>query len=499
MTARATTARLRSVHAALFCACVALAVPGVPSSAGTNCSVAGTSFSWQNPQYRTWSGLFSGSPMPDVVQDRRSPTTRTIERWDGATGHRRWRLPIPFDGVLSLTTSARGDQLRVTADAAPCGAMLVASVDPVTGRVHARTRLGSIATTDLPDINIYSPPVGDFNGDGDVDAAMVRTAQNRLTPVPYRCYPQPNGTCSVPPAFPWHARVDVIDGRTGRILLGRDLGRYRAAMPTAMWVRRGDRDALAVMTPTSLTSGELSLFTAHGQAWRTTVPVGSSDAMLIPVTGGLAVIGESASEASQVPLLSTVSVVDTATGRLRWSQRYAGQVDVQTAGDGNLLVTDLTTATATKLAARTGATLWRRGPEGTYRLWPIVLGDVDGRGQPDVAFVKVGYVVAAGEDGRTLLDLGSDDVPYPLGDVTGDGDADLAVVTGSDSATPTVRLLRGGSLSTVWIRKVAFGDHGSILEMTGRDGTVLLHAIGGPTVALHASTGRRLWRVPAPA
>jgi hypothetical protein len=187
---------------------------------------------------------------------------------------------------------------------------------------------------------------------------------------------------------------------------------------------------------------------------------------------------------------------------MRWSKQFVGQIDAQSAGDGGLLLTDLVSGTAIKAAAGTGRTLWQRGPEGAYRLWPSVLSDVDGRGSPDVAFALLNsYVIVSGEDGRELLTLGADDRPYGLGDVTGDGCSDLAVVTGADSATPTVRLIRGRALATAWTQIVPFGDHASVLALTGRGGlggTVLLHAVSGPTVALAGATGRRLWSVAAP-
>ncbi|HVF04033.1 MAG TPA: hypothetical protein VNA20_04255 [Frankiaceae bacterium] len=284
--------------------------------------------------------------------------------------------------------------------------------------------------------------------------------------------------------------------------MAKDLGRSRAALPTAAWVRRGATDALAVIRPIDLTSGELSLYTTRGPAWRATVTVGSSDAMLIPVSGGVAVAGLSSAQYTGAPIVASVTVVSASSGTVRWSQQFAGQIDVQSSGDGNLLVTDLGTGTATKVAATTGKTLWQRGPEGTYRLWPMPLPDIDGNGTADIALVRLdSFVVIAGEDGRDLLVLGMDERPYPVGDVTGDGRSDLVVATGAASAAPSVRLIAGRTLKTMWTRQVAVGEHGSALNVTGRgglNGTLLVHAVSGPTVALRPRDGRTIWLVPGP-
>lgn len=483
-------------------ACAVLAGTATPSLARNDCFVAGMTAAWYHTESRTMSGLLTGGRAPDVVQDRRASAGRTIERWDGATGHRRWRTSVDWGG-LTVTPTSRGDQLRLTADTDACGGVEVSSLDPKTGRATVARRLGSVATTALPDTDVYTIAPGDINGDGYLDTAVLRTVHNRPGDLPAAVwFGQPSGHATSVPVSPWRSRVDVVDGRTGKVALGLDLGSARAAFPNAVWLRRGGKDALVVVRPVDTVTAEVSMLTGSGRVWVASAPIGTSDVQVFPVTGGVAVVGLTSGEQAGYPFLGTITVLDADDGHTRWSKPLAGQLDVEASGDGHLLVSDLAAGITEKLSGATGASLWRHGPDGPLTFRPTLLTDADGHGVADIALFRAnGNAVISGEDGHVLLSLGADEQPFAAGDLTGDHRTDLVVVVAPSSAAPTVRLVAGRTLKTVWTKPVAFGDHGSAVEITaggGAGGTVLAHAISGPTCALAASNGRLLWCVAAP-
>ncbi len=442
-----------------------------------------------------------GSPSADVLLDASYSNGRRLVRRSAAHGKVVWRTALTGGGGHPAVTGRPGAETIVLLRAGDgCGDVFVSGVDGRSGRTRWSRHLPEFTTADRPDVEVFTPEVRDFDGDGVGDFAVLRVALPRLTPVTTECFATPSGHClPLPPG--WNAKVDVIDGRRGGTLISIDLGTSGAApVPSIAWFSHGRTAALAVARQRAdLTTEVMALLPGAKKAWTATGPAGAVDLAL--VASGSNVVLSTAH--AVVPAFmywfgTTSTVFSGATGATRWSATFAGPGTLFACRNGDVVAVSAGGLDAERRASATGAVIWQRPLPAAVRGYPDRVGDVDGKGIDDVVlYFANGSTVVSAETGSDLLTLATDEIAYRARDVTGDGRDDLVTIVAPTSTQPTVRLRSGTTLGIRWSRAVRFPKENAALGVEaggGLRGAVIVYAIGSDHVTLDAASGTERWR-----
>ncbi len=405
-------------------------------------------------------------------------------------------------GHVDVTGPSGAETVLLLRAGEGCGDVDLFGIDGTTGRVRWSRRLAEFTTMERPDVEVFSPEIRDFNGDGVGDLAILRTALPRLLPVTAQCAAMPSEHCApVPPG--WHAKLDVVDGRRGGLLLSVDLGDSPAGpAPSIAWVTRGRSAALTVARQLPDLATEVTLHLPGGRkAWTVTGPAGASDIGLTAAGSNVVLsVNHLASPATTYWLATTTTVLSGIDGATRWSAPATGPGQVFACRNGDVVLLSNGGTQAERRRGADGSVVWQRQLPGAARGYPNRLGDVDSRGMEDlVLYFANGSTVVSAETGQDLLALPTDEFAYAAGDVTGDGRDDLVSIVAPTSTQPTVRLRSGPDLAPRWSRPVRFPAENIALGVQaggGRRGAVVVYAIGSDHVTLDAASGRERWRSP---
>lgn len=473
---------------------------GTPTALSASGCVPGEYVTTANYSSTIWrSAAFVGPSMPpDVVVQRGNGTNPATWRYNGTTGRRIWGPSFSGGGVAGVLVAERGRTLVEVVDGGGCGAVVVRKVSATTGRVLWSAKLAGIATRQRPDVDVRSPGVGDINGDGVADVPVVRTAQDTVAPFMTHCVEQPSGACREP-GTSWASRLDVLDGRNGRLLFDVVLGEARAGMPSATWARRGNEEALAVVVPRDHTAADLALYRGRKPDWQLPLDAVGSDTALS--AGGTTLLAmTSALGLGTLSIGPVVVAIDPSSGALRWTRRIPGGGVAFPVGTGDVISVDLPTGTVTRLRGTAGSDVWRSAPYGPLRMNAYPVGDIDGRGSTDVAVPLYDEtVVVASEDGKVLIDVPERPQLFASPDLTGDKTADLLVVDDPLAEVPNVALHRGRDLRRLWNVAVPLGEsrNAVLVDAAGAtNGSVIVHSMNGKRFVLSARDGKVRWTLP---
>lgn len=446
-----------------------------------------------------YGALVPSSPAPAGLFQRFTPTGVHIDLHDGSTGRTSWRTSKPTGGggLIVPDEPRPRHTFQVSSGDGECGGVAVAAIDLRDGHTQWTRQLAGLNTTDRPYTTVRAPGSGDFNGDGVDDVAVLRAAEDRPVPNYSSCMPLPSDACHMP-ATSWAGELDVLDGKSGKVLVKRPLGQHRAAQPAIVWIPRTGRDWLALSVPQDDATIVLQMFKgATAPAWSTSLVPGLNDVSLLRTPTTVTTV-TSAVGLNRLATVFTFTTFDAASGAQLWARTGTAGAAL-TLGAASIVHTEATSGVLTRLDARTGTERWATLPMGPLARLPVVVGDIDGRGVDDVAVrTNTETVILAGEDGHVLMHLASDVNPYPTADLTGDRRPDLLVVEHPQDATPTVVLYEGVRLTRRWASPVALAAGGSAVELEtagGVRGTVLIHSLAGNRIALRADTGKPRWTV----
>ncbi len=448
-----------------------------------------------------WSAIGDNAPeapvghgLSDVVVTARTGTT--IRRLDGRSGAVRWTRTMQYPETEHRATPSE-DAWRGIA-ATECGGAVVTAFDPVTGHSRWTATVPTIADENYVDAELYVPGLGELTGDGRQDLAILQIAYDRPLIEAAHVVGRPSHH-QAPEGTRWHARLAVVDGRTGRVTL-REIGTGVGAPATAGWAS-GRRDTLVVATPAV---GATNVVAIGRRQWTKSLGVTANDVAVLPLRGGVAIV-RSASWTDYTATGVQLDVLTDTTGASRWTSTLPGAVSLAADPDGDLMTLDVTAHTLRRLRADNGTARWETDLSGdspaTSATMVSLVADVDGHGVHDITVGGSGAggtTVLSAETGQQLATIGGGDVVRAIGDVTGDGRPDLVTIDGSTTPA-TARLRRGYDAHVVWTAHVT-GGQGDVLRATlagGRRGILLIAASGAPYQALDPSTGRRRWSVPS--
>lgn len=478
-----------------------LTVPAVSAAHFPSCESGefSNSTDYGSPVWRA-AALVTPPAPPELIVQRHSERGPLLSRLD-ASGRIRWGPVAAAGGFSGLLLGEGGRTIVEVADGGSCGAVVVRRRAAATGRLQWTAKVPGLATWRRPDVTVRTTGLGDVNGDGFSDVPLVRTAQDGGGGVTH-CIGQPSGVCRAPGAS-WSSRLDVLDGRTGHVLITSALGEGRGGMPSAHWVRRGRGDALAVVVPKDAAVAEVTVFQDAKAAWRRELTAAGSDVSLA-AGGGTLVAVASAVGYVDLAVGPVVSALDPATGALRWTRPLGGAGQAVPLGNGDVVTADVASGRLVRLDGRTGGEVWSSLPLGSLRLNPYLVGDVDGGGADDVAVPLYDRtVVVGGERGAELLSIdGGTTFPelFAAPDLTGDRVPDVLVLDDHQAETPVVALYGGRGLPRVWGVPVPLGGsrNAALVEGAGGPtGSVLVHSLYGKRFVLSAATGRVRWSLPA--
>jgi hypothetical protein len=243
--------------------------------------------------------------------------------------------------------------------------------------------------------------------------------------------------------------VLVVDGRDGTVAARVTQPRAPGPGPVAGLFRRGNEQALATLTNVSADGSsavaEVTATTRRGVAWRrriTTLPdggdylaVGSRPAFVT----NLLQVRSPAAGAPAAGLFwerTRLTVLDPGDGSVRWERTWlslGNRVSFSPLGD-DVLVEDGRLGEVARLRGHDGSVVWSaRYADLALRDTPP-LADYTADGVPDdlVLDSAPSPTVVSGADGALtplpLIPLAAQ--PFPVGDLDGDGGADVVVATG---------------------------------------------------------------------
>ncbi|HEV2890630.1 MAG TPA: hypothetical protein VGX28_09660 [Frankiaceae bacterium] len=296
-------------------------------------------------------------------------------------------------------------------------------------------------------LNVVATVRADYTGDGYLDAVVeVRGYDSSLGSASYTPYSSRDVTPDVERA----GRVLVVDGRTGAVVDEAVQRRSLGPGPVAGSFRRGGDNAVAILTnvtadATSATA-EVAATTRRGVAWRRRVPTLPDGGDYLAVGNRPAFVTGTLVPRSPEPHLppfaltyerTRLTVLDPRDGSVRWERTWlsaGNRVSFSSLGD-DVLVEDGRLGEVARLRGGDGSVVWSvRYADLALRDTPP-LADYTGDGVPDdlVLDSAPSPLVVSGADGALtplpLVPLPAQ--PFPVGDLDGDGAADVVVATGA--------------------------------------------------------------------
>jgi hypothetical protein len=446
--------------------------------------------------------------------------------WRAATGTQAWQQTLPADAQpLTLRSDVRldataGDDVVLlhVADVAGCESIVATSRRGSDGTVLARSTVTSTRPPGSGTTSLASHVDGDLTGDGRTD--VVAEIRDVAAPAPAQVI-SPGGRL-VSPGAATGGRVVVVNGTTASAALDVPFAPGPGPGPMARVAQAGGTPALVTLTNVSLSGAEATVRLAARGAngatlWTTTARTLRDPLDALPVTGGVAFVttvydAVALGVSPGIPSTARATVVDAATGAVRWTADWTDGAIVVPLG-GDLLVSVPRHQVLERRRASDGGVVWRVTAPSAGLVDPRLAGDLTSDGiadwvVPDSACGPAWYSGATGE-AACHPEL----APYAgllrgVPDLDGDGSDDLVAMTyvGAMLGVPAaagavVTAINGVDGKPLWqvpLPTVQDAVHVVSVRVDSVPGNdVVLYRPNTDVVALAGRTGAEVWRRPS--